>query len=31
VTVADQMVLAAGLAAVDRRRTCAGTPLFASM
>jgi len=31
VTVADQMVLAAGLAAVDRRRTCAGTPLLASM
>ena len=30
-TIADQVMLAAGLAAVDRRRTCTGTPLFASM
>jgi hypothetical protein len=31
VAVADQVVLAAGLAAVDRRRTCSGTPFLASM
>ncbi len=31
VTVADQVVLAPRLATVDRRRTCAGTPFFASM
>jgi hypothetical protein len=31
VAVTDQMVLAAGLTTVDRRRTCAGTPFFASM
>ena len=31
VTVADQVVLGARLAAVDRRRTCPGTPFFASM
>ena len=31
VAVADQVVFGAGLAAVDRRRTCPGTPFFASM
>lgn len=31
VPVADQVVFAAGLAPVDRRRTCSGTPFFASM
>ncbi len=31
VAVADQVVLAPRLATVDRRRTCAGTPFFASM
>jgi hypothetical protein len=31
VAVADQVVLGAGFAAVDRRRACPGTPFFASM
>ncbi len=31
VAVADQVVLTAGLTAVDRRRACTGTPFFASM
>jgi transposase len=31
VAVTDQVMLGAGLAAVDRRRACSGTPFFASM
>lgn len=31
VAVADQVVLGARFAAVDRRRACSGTPFFASM
>ena len=31
VAVADQVMLGAGFAAVDRRRACSGTPFFASM